>query len=329
VWCFDQRAGLTDYDELLARVFFNADAQKELNRTPTLVIKAIGLGEEDKMLSTTEELLQGSIDMHVHHGPDSRERRVDALQAARQAQEVGMRAIVLKSHVYPTAPLAYIISQMIPNVTIFGSISLDVEVGGLNIHALKASANLGAKVVWMPTLSSANDMKKKNLVEEGITILNKEGELMPVVEHILEIVKEYHMVLCTGHLFASEAFALVDKARKKGISKVVITHPLMENFGAHLSLEEQLRMVDMGAFIEHCFGMTMPLTRVDPMTIVEAIKAVGAEHCIMSTDLGQAHNPAPAEGMRMMVATMLRCGLTEKELALMIKTNPSLLLDLD
>ena len=65
------------------------------------------------------------------------------------------------------------------------------------------------------------------------------------------------------------------------------------------------------------------------MTILEAVRSVGAERCIMSTDLGQAHNPAPAEGMRMAIATMLRCGLTEREIEVMIKANPAKLLGLD
>ena len=97
-------------------------------------------------MSLIDNLLQGSIDMHIHHGPDARvERRVDALQAALQAQEAGMRAIVLKSHEYPTTPLAYIVSQIVRNIAVLGSIALDLEVGGLNTHALEVSAKLGAK----------------------------------------------------------------------------------------------------------------------------------------------------------------------------------------
>ncbi len=269
--------------------------------------------------------------MHCHPGPDYlQERRVDALQAARQAHEAGMRAIVIKSHVYPTTPLAYIVNQIVPDITVFGSISMDFEVGGLNTHALEASAKLGAKVVWMPTFSSANDKKKRGLPEPGITILDEKGKLLPVVAEILDIVKSYQMVLATGHVSAPESFALVDEARKKGVSKIVVTHPLLETVGAHLSLEEQQQMAEKGAFIEHCFSITLPLSmRLDPMKIVEAVRKVGAERCIMSTDLGQAHNPAPAEGMRMGIATMLRCGLTEKEVELLVKVNPAKLLDLD
>lgn len=282
-------------------------------------------------MSVIEKLLQGAIDMHVHYGPDpTMERRVDALQAALQAQEAGMKAIVLKSHDYPTAPLAYTVSKVAQNINIFGSIALNFGVGGLNTYALETSAKLGAKVAWMPTLNSANEMEKKNLTEKGITILDGEGKLLPVMLDILDIIKSYQMVLATGHLSATETFRLVDGAVRKGISKIVITHPSSKIWGACLSLEEQCSMAEKGAFIEHCFSHTMPFTgRVDPMTMVEAIRTTGAEHCILSTDLGQAFNPAPAEGMRVLVASMLKCGLTEEEIELMIKVNPAKLLDID
>ena len=281
-------------------------------------------------MSAIEKLLKGSIDIHIHAGPDPRkERRVDALQTAIQAQEAGMRAIVLKSHDYPTSPLAYIVSQIVQDITVIGSISLDFEVGGLNTYALEASAKLGAKVVWMPTFSSTNDMIKTGTNKEGITITDGDGKLLPVVNELLDIIKNYQLVLCTGHISPAEAFTLVDEAAKRGLSKIVATHPLLEKVGATLTLEEQQRMVEMGAFIEHCFIDIMPLVRYDPMKIVEAVRAVGAENCIISSDLGQDFNPPPVEGMRMAIATMLICGLTEEEIELMFKVNPARLLDLD
>ena len=89
-------------------------------------------------------------------------------------------------------------------------------------------------------------------------------------------------------------------------------------------------MAERGALIEHCFNCVMPLSdRLDPMTIVEAVRAVGAGRCVLTTDLGQEWNPPPAEGMRMMVATLMKCGLTPEELTTMIKANPSRLLGLD
>jgi len=57
-------------------------------------------------------------------------------------------------------------------------------------------------------------------------------------------------------------------------------------------------------------------------------KAIGAEHSIMSTDLGQSYNPPAPEGMRMFIATLLRKGLEAKEIEMMVKTNPAKLLGL-
>src|SRR5512136_2653888 len=105
---------------------------------------------------TIDELLRGSIDMHLHSGPDVFPCRVDALEAAKQARQVGMRAIVIKNHSYPTTPLALTVGQLVPEVAVFGSICLDYDIGGLNADALEKHAAMGAKVVWMPTFSSTN-----------------------------------------------------------------------------------------------------------------------------------------------------------------------------
>ncbi|MBI2856816.1 MAG: cytosolic protein, partial [Chloroflexi bacterium] len=257
-------------------------------------------------MSTADMLVRGSVDMHVHHGPDVHiPRCVDAAQAALQADKAGMRAIVLKSHDYPTTPLAQVVNRRVHQLTVFGSLTLDYSVGGLNPQAVETSALLGARVLWMPTFSSANDREKLGFRGEGIRIVDGEGQVLPVVRQILDIIKKHDMVLATGHVSAPEAFALVDEARRTGLTRIVVTHPLGQRTGATLGLDEQRRMADKGVFIEHCFGCTLPLGgRLEPVKIVEAVRAVGAEHCILSTDLGQDWNPPPAEGMRMMIGTL-------------------------
>ena len=86
----------------------------------------------------------------------------------------------------------------------------------------------------------------------------------------------------------------------------------------------------MGAFIENCYVGFLPTDfRNDPKPIADAIKFIGAERCIMSTDLGQYYNPSPAEGMRMFIALMLKYGLSAPEIEFMAKKNPAKLLGLD
>ena len=281
-------------------------------------------------------LMRGAIDMHVHHAPDTNRRRIDALEAAKQAQQAGMRAIVLKCHSYPTAPLAILINQLVPSIKIFGSICLDYEIGGLNLYALETSARLGARVVWMPTFSSFNSrgrMKALGLCLEGdgFSIIDANGRLVPEIPHIVSMVKQYDMVLASGHLSPSETFALMDEVHKNGINRMVITHPLdVELFDHPFSIEDLRHLTRMGAFVElTCVGLLPTEFRHDPTHTVEIIKALGADHCIMSTDLGQYRNPLPVEGMRLFIAALLQKGVEEKDIEIMVKFNPARLLGLE
>ena len=281
-------------------------------------------------MNTIDRLLKGSIDMHAHYGPDPfAARKMDALQGAQMARDAGMRAIVLKNHQYGTAPLATIVSEAVSGIMVVGSICLNAEVGGLNPDIVEAAAKLGAKVLWMPTQSSNYDYMHNKMRTGGISILDDSGKLLPSVEKILDIAKKYGMVVATGHLPVNEAFVLVESAVNKGLAKIVATHALGWHVDTYFTVEQQRRVAEMGAFVEYCFVTTIPEGGMDPKDMVAAIKSVGVARCILSTDLGQANNPYPVEGMRMMITSMLENGLTEKEIEVMVKINPARLLGLD
>ncbi|MGP8079758.1 MAG: DUF6282 family protein [Dehalococcoidales bacterium] len=284
-----------------------------------------------------DDLVRGSIDMHCHHAPAIIiPGRMDALETARQARQLGMRALVLKSSYFPTAPIADIVNQFVPEVKCCGGICLDYEIGGLNVIALETSAKMGAKMVWMPTHSSLNsraNMRKlpgASLEGDGFSILDAENKPVPEIDKILSIVKQYDMVLANGHISPRETFALVEAAQKKGITKLVITHGLWTNGMVRFTLDELKQLGQMGAYIENCYVGFLPTDfRNDPKPMADAIKYIGAEHCIMSTDLGQYYNPSPAEGMRMFIALLLKYGISAPEIEFMAKKNPAKLLGLD
>ncbi|MBW2145787.1 MAG: hypothetical protein JRG73_15615 [Deltaproteobacteria bacterium] len=277
-----------------------------------------------------QELLKDAIDIHIHIGPDpNRRRRVNAYEAAVQAREAGMRAIFLKSHDYITTPLTYTIQELVPEIEVYGGVTLDFEVGGLNPAVVEVAGKLSSKIVWMPTFSSRHDMQKRNINGKGITILDQNGTILPVVREILAGIKHYGMTLATGHLSTQEIFVLLDEAARVGIERTVITHPLSISFGPTASIDDQKRMVREGVFIEHCFIAAMPTSdRMDPQKIAQAIRTIGPEHCIMSTDFGQIFNPPPVEGMRMFIETMLRYDITEDEIITMVRKNPAKVLGL-
>jgi hypothetical protein len=284
-----------------------------------------------------DDLVRGSIDMHCHHSPAIIiPGRMDAWETAKQARQMGMRALVLKSSYFPTAPIADIVNQLVPELKCFGGICLDYEIGGLNVIALETSAKMGCKMVWMPTHSSLNsraNMRKlpgASLEGDGFSILDAENKLVPEIAKILTIIKQYDMVLANGHISPQETFALFEAAQKMGIDKLVVTHGLWTNGLVRFTLDELKQLGQMGAFIESCYVGFLPTDfRNDPKPIADAIKYIEAEHCIMSTDLGQYYNPSTAEGMRMFIALMLKYGISAPEIEFMAKKNPAKLLGLD
>jgi len=275
-------------------------------------------------------LLHGAIDMHVHFGPDAHlQRSVDALDAARQAAAAGMAAIVLKSHDYPTAPVATLVGRAVDGLRVFGGLTLDRQVGGVNPAAVEVSAKLGAKVLWMPTLSSANDHAKLGFPGPGISLLDGDGWLIPAVRDVLDLAKRHDLVVASGHVSVPEIDALLTAARDIGVQKLLITHALETLAGPTLTIDDLHRFSAAGAMIEFsyltCGGA---LATEPPSTIAAAIRAVGAAHCILSTDYGQKRNAPPVEGMRNFIGDMLDCSITAPEIRTMVQQNPAALVGL-
>ena len=278
-------------------------------------------------MSNADRLMEGAMDIHVHFAPDPKvERRGSAIDVAQQAKDMGMRGLVLKSHEYPTHPVAYTASQVVPDITLIGGVALDYEVGGLNPAAVESTAKMGGRVVWMPTYSARADHERKGL-NGGISLLDDKGQLVPEVFAILEQVKAHDMVLATGHISTAESMALAAEARNHGINRVVVTHATTMAFWNGMTVEEMKTLASMGAYIEHCLHVMMPLTnRMPPKELAETMSAIGLENCIVSSDFGQDFHPMPAEGLRMGVATLLQAGMEEVEIGLLVKDNPSRLL---
>lgn len=288
-------------------------------------------------MNTADRLMNGAIDMHIHIGPESRlKRRQNGLQLAYTARDMGMRAIVLKNREYGTVPVAQQVQELVPEVQTFGSITLDNEAGGLNPGAVLAWVKMGAKVVWMPTATAANSKGKVlrsrglDLPGEAQTVLKADGTLLPEVKEIIQIVKEYDVVLGSGHLAPNEVFTLVEECMASGLKKVVITHVLQDQLmDMILTNDEIVRLARMGAIIEYSYWTCHNnISNVDPALIVESIKLAGAENSILTTDFGQIENPPAPEGLRAFIGVLLEGGIDEKEIETMVKTNPARLLNL-
>ncbi len=285
----------------------------------------------------TMELMKGSIDIHIHTGPDIFPRSVNDIEAATQAKEAGLRAIMIKNHLFPTPERAYLASESI-GFPVIGSISLNNTVGGLNPHAVENSITLGAKEVWMPTFHSTRFISEamsipamaKKLPKgiKGISIIGPDEELLPEVFQILKIVAEKDVILGTGHISKSEAKKLLDAAENAGVKKILLTHPMIEFLD--YEIDEMKAAIDKGAILEHDWIICTPQAKnpTPPSKIADVIKEIGAEFCVLATDGGQKINPAPVKMFEQFISEMLRNGISEDDISVMISENPANLLGL-
>jgi predicted metal-dependent TIM-barrel fold hydrolase len=95
----------------------------------------------------------------------------------------------------------------------------------------------------------------------------------------------------------------------------------------------------MGAVIEICFlqflaGPNAPLaflthwTQVNAKHVAQAIKELGAERVLVSTDLGQSSNMVHPDGVEAAIAAMKKEGIADADIDTMMRKNPARLLGL-
>jgi hypothetical protein len=273
------------------------------------------------------QTLNGVIDLHAHADPDGTPRSIDAVDLARLAQKRGMRAIVLKNHHEPTASLAYIVRKEVPGIEIFGGISLDLTVGGVNPAAVewmtKVKGGLG-RVVWMPTFDSEAQVTRTHQ-QRPFARVSKNGQLTPEVLEVLSIAARNNLVIETGHSSPAECLLLVKEAKRLGVKHVMITHAL-SNPGGPLSIAEIEEAAKMGAYFEIVYS---PFNDAELQKDADAIRAVGAKSAVISSDLGQPANPLHPDGLLALYRGLMAHGISEAEIAQMSKVNPARLLGLE
>lgn len=243
--------------------------------------------------------LKGVIDMHVHSNPDIRHRRYDDFELMEAGIRVGARAIVIKTHQGTTVDRAFlcnrhneIVHQGDNDFTMFGSVTLNRQMGGINPWAVESGLKLGAKVIWLPTQSARNNMLRQNQDPANCVDVIRDGKVVPELKSVFGLVKDYDVVLGTGHVSPEECFRVVEAARDAGVKKLVVTHP--EWWMVGMSLEDQVRIVkDYDVILEHCYAQPMGggKYKSNLPDNLEAIRACGYKNVMVSTDGGQVENP--------------------------------------
>lgn len=285
-------------------------------------------------------LVAAGYDTHVHVAPDVMARRIDDVSLAKRFIAVGLAGFVLKSHYVPTAERAEVVRGIVPGAHVLGAITLNGSVGGLNPVAVEIAGRQGARIVWLPTVDSRNQRESHAAAPEGATppmwaqlqddlaadgimappiaVLGSDGSVLPEMTDVLRVIAKHDMVLATGHLSGPEIVAVVDAAADLGVRHIVVTHP--EFTSQQLPVDVQQHLAERGALLERCF--TTPHSgKVTWELVYDHIRAVGPEHSILSSDLGQPFNPPVEDGLALMADNLLAAGFSDAEIRVMAVDN--------
>ncbi len=256
-------------------------------------------------------------------------RSIDAIDAAKLARSRGMRGIVLKNHFEPTASLAYIVRKEVPGIEVFGGIVLNRPVGGVNPAAVEKMAQLKGgwgRVVWMPTFDAENQVRYSHEKRPFVSV-SRGGHLLPEVLEVLDVIAKYHLTLATGHSSPAEDLLLIREARRRGIDRIVVTHAMLPPVA--MDLAQMREAARMGAVIEFVYNAIIGPNKAYEMSeCAKAIQQIGAEHCVLSSDLGQAGNPLHPDGLTAFFNGLIRNGFSSRQIDRMSQRNPAVLLGL-
>lgn len=321
-----------------------SEETREAKMTIDAYDRATGQGGAAEKKSRIEHLLRGAVDLHCHSGPSIMRRALSHLEAIREAEAAGMRAILFKDHYYDATPVTQLLDEerfAKSGFSLFSGVPLNNALGGLNPYAVEHGLKLGARLVWMPTLSAMNHHRrafrydlaakiggKKMLPDTGISVLTDQGQIKDEAKFILDLIARHDAVLSGGHLHISEMWALFVEAKKRGVSRMLVSHP---THWIDATLTDLRDLGKMGVFLEHCACQLIdcPSRKFTAEEVASFIEAGTVEQTILGSDLGQPANPRPVEGFRQVIALCMDLGYADSEIAKMVGSNACRLLGIE
>ena len=234
----------------------------------------MSLLQDGRSLDLTYELLKGAIDIHIHPGPHlfSSPRRVDPFQAAQQAKDAGMRAIVLLDVFEMSNGTSWLVNKMVPDFETYGGLIMNTVYGGMNPRAVKTALNYGdgAKYISFGAHSTYYQAAKEGRIVDGKFMSLSElypkfkteeldrciripvdEEPGPELDEILQLIADHpHVYLDTGHVSVEESMRLIELKEKYGYEKIIVSSSVTK-----IATIEQLKaQAAKGAFIEFSYG---------------------------------------------------------------------------
>jgi hypothetical protein len=290
------------------------------------------------------EPISGAWDTHVHAGPDVTDRKHDIVELARRAADAGMGGLVLKNHHFPTTMAAALVERACDSdIWLASTLVLNRSVGGINIDAVVAAADMGASRLEFPTMTA-----KHNMLDQGepktIDLLNDEGGLKDAVWSVITEAVNDGLVFGTGHIGTEEVEVVVDTVTEVG-GEVIITHPEFHaaRDGVGITPQKQAELAREGVYFERCSIVTDETVRElflpeAPQAareafadgamfdrIVAGIEATGPERNLLSTDYGQPGRMSPPDALAAFHAELESAGIPRADIEQMARDNPETL----
>lgn len=265
------------------------------------------------------------FDLHVHSAPCVFPRLTDDAGVVTLYEQAGFAGCVLKGHYEPTAGRAKVAAAGVGRrVAVYGALVLNEPVGGLNPAAVATALELGARIVWMPTLDSREHRLRRlplpRAAVEGaaLAVPPVEPAAESVVRRIASLVAEADAVLATGHLSPAECAWLVPAAREAGVRRILLTHPCYAV--PDLSLSETEELCALGAVAE--ITAYELLHGGDVAGLAALAARLGPERCVLSSDTGQPDSPPPPEALGLLVERLVAAGLDSGAARTMASETP-------
>ncbi|MQA05739.1 MAG: amidohydrolase family protein [Streptosporangiales bacterium] len=288
-------------------------------------------------------LLAGAVDLHRHGFPEMSlttgppRDDVEDLDVCREA--AGMNGEVLKSHLWPSVGRAYLLAKQVPGLAVYGSITLNSGSGGLSPAMVELAALQGARVVYLPTWSSANDqarcgisrtlgaeLQRSSLTDApALPVVDANGRLLPEVRDCLAVAADFGMPVYTGHLAVAEALAVAESGL--ATDRLVFSHPDSHSIGA--TWDEAAAIADAGACVEvTAVGIYPRIARTTPAALAELVGAVGAHRCVLTSDYFFPWSPPSTWMLLDLAEGLIDSGVDREGVRAMLVDNPRRLLGL-
>jgi len=234
-----------------------------------------------------------------------------------------MGGIVLKSHHGSTSELASVIGSLFPKLSVYGGVTLNRTVGGLNPHAVEASFSVGGRLVWLPTKDGGGHTKISNsTVHNAISILNDKGHINAQASEVIALVAEHNGVLATGHIGQKEILVLHQYLAKNAPGlRLLINHSLFLTPDLNSSNIESL--ISPNTYFECCYLTVSPLFSFKSSAqVVSIIKRHPQAQWIIASDAGQPKNLDPVDALCDFHRQLLTHGLSRRQLNQASVTTP-------